>query len=97
MIKQDIVRNVAETLDMSKDEAYVIVEATLSTVGEGIAKGEDIFIRGLGTFKIVRRKAKVARNIAKGTFVEIPEHDAVKFIPCKELKNKLAKLKGNLE
>lgn len=94
MIKQDIINNVAGALDMNKDEAYVVVEATLSTIGETIAKGEDIFIRGLGTFKIITRKKKAARNINKGTSVEIPEHKAVKFVPCKELKKTLAQIKN---
>lgn len=90
MIKQDIVRKVSESLGITLDEAYAIVEVTLSALGEGIANGEDIFIRGLGTFKIITRKPKKARNISKGTFVEVPEHKAVKFIPCKELKHTLA-------
>lgn len=86
MIKQDIVRHVAQTLSMRRDDASIVVEATLSAMFEGLSRGEDVFIRGFGTFKIVTRNEKVARDICKNTFVTIPAHRTVKFIPGKELR-----------
>jgi len=46
--------------------------------------GEDIFLRGFGTFLLKQRAKKIGRNTSKGTSVNIPAHYIPAFKPCKE-------------
>ena len=47
-------------------------------------KGENIYIRGFGSFITKKRAAKIGRNIKKNIAVHIPEHHIPAFKPAKE-------------
>jgi DNA-binding protein HU-beta len=49
-----------------------------------MANGENVYLRGFGTFEIKHRAAKKGRNISKNTSVLIPAHNIPKFKPRKE-------------
>ena len=49
-----------------------------------MAEGDNVYLRGFGTFHIIERKEKVGRNISKNTSVVIPAHKIPKFKPSKE-------------
>lgn len=66
-----------------------VIDAVVSAIKNGLANKEDIFLRGFGTFKCVVRREKIGNVISKGERIVIPEHNAVKFKPCPELKNSL--------
>ena len=57
-------------------------------------KGNDIFLRGFGTFLIKQRAQKTARNITKNTTIIIPAHDIPAFKPAKEF---VSKVKTNVK
>ena len=61
----------------------------MQIIRDTLIKREDIYIRVLGTFQIVERKGKTARDITRGIEIIVPCHYAVKFKPCKELKTKV--------
>lgn len=91
MTKTDIAKNVANTVKIDMDDALAAVNATIGALRAGIMNGEDIFIRGFGTFKAVTRKEKRGRDILKNTSVVIPARKTVKLILCSELKKNLNK------
>ena len=68
-----------------------MVEAMMKAIQETICKGENIYLRGFGTFHIVKRRRKPARVISRGEQIIVPAHNIVKFKPAKIFKKKLAK------
>lgn len=59
------------------------VEAFMETVKESLAKEENVYLRGFGSFILKKRAAKTARNISKNTTLIIPEHNIPAFKPAK--------------
>ncbi|MCQ2220630.1 MAG: HU family DNA-binding protein, partial [Prevotella sp.] len=66
---------------MSRDMALDALEASMASIKESILNGEEVTLRGFGTFGLKERKEKVARNITKNTTVIIPAHKVVTFKP----------------
>ena len=55
----------------------------METVKESLAKEENVYLRGFGSFILKKRAAKTARNISKNTTLIIPEHNIPAFKPAK--------------
>ena len=81
MTKAEIISQITEKTGIDKSEVGTAVEAFISTVKDSMAQGNDIFIRGFGSFINKKKAQKVARNISKNTAMIIPEHFAPKFKP----------------
>ena len=88
MTKADLVREVAQAIGSraSKKDCGRVVDAFLAAVVETLARGEGIELRGFGTFKVRRRKARTARNPKTGEPVEVPAYDVPVFKPAKDLR-----------
>ncbi|MCQ2275215.1 MAG: integration host factor subunit beta [Bacteroidales bacterium] len=84
MTKAELVAEVAKKTGIERVAVQATIEEMMSAIKEAMAEGENVYFRGFGTFEIVRRAAKIGRNITKNTSVEIPEHNVPKFKPCKE-------------
>ena len=56
----------------------------METIKQNMARGENIYLRGFGTFLLKKRAAKTGRNISNGTSVKIPDHVIPSFKPSKE-------------
>ena len=54
-------------------------------------RNENVEIRGFGTYKIIKRKARIGRNPKNSEIVQIPEKKAVKWKMSKALFNRLKK------
>jgi DNA-binding protein HU-beta len=60
------------------------LETMFREIKESLSKGENIYIRGFGSFITKKRAAKIGRNIKKNVAVQIPEHFIPAFKPAKE-------------
>lgn len=89
MTKIEIVREIASKTGLDKKDVMVIVESMMETIKTSMADGEEIFLRGFGSFIIKHRADKTARNISKNTTVIIPAHDIPAFKPAKEFMDKV--------
>ena len=91
MTKADLVEQVAEAIGpgVTKKDCALIVDGFLNAVKQALAEGEHIEIRGFGTFKVRRRKARSARNPRTGEAVEVPARQVPVFKPSKNLKAKV--------
>lgn len=89
MTKAEIATRIYEQTGIEKTAVLAVVESFMETVKESLTDGENVYLRGFGTFGVIERKEKVGRNISKGTSVVIPAHKIPKFKPCKEFKNKV--------
>lgn len=90
MTKQELSTALAAKAKLSKSQATDAVEGFMDVLKDALNRGENIYLRGFGTFKIEKRAAKKARIISTGQTVTVPEHNVVKFIPSVELKKTLS-------
>jgi DNA-binding protein HU-beta len=96
--KADLINNIAEQTGVPKVDVLVSLESFFSNVKQTLAEGENIYIRGFGSFVTKKRAAKVGRNIKKNTSVYIPEHFIPAFKPAKEFVDEVKKIKtSNIE
>lgn len=83
MTKADIVARIAQQTGVEKAVAMTVVEAFMETVKDSVVAGNEVFLRGFGSFIIKKRAIKVARNISKNTTIVIPAHSVPVFKPAK--------------
>lgn len=83
MTKADIVSEIAKSTGVEKAQAQVVVEAFMESIKNSMIDGNNVYLRGFGSFIIKKRAKKVARNISKNTTIEIPEHNIPAFKPSK--------------
>lgn len=91
MTKAEIVAQISSETGIEKEKALKVIEAFMIVVKDNIVNGEDIFLRGFGTFTTKTRKKKIGRLIKENKSVEVPEHKIPYFKPCEEFKSKLVK------
>ena len=84
MTKIELVREIAAKTGLENKDVMVVVESLMQTIKTSMADGEEVFLRGFGSFIIKHRADKTARNISKNTTVIIPAHDIPAFRPSKE-------------
>ncbi len=84
MTKSDLVNEIAIKTGLDKIVVQETVETFFRVVKNSMAGGQNIYIRGFGTFQVKKRAAKKARNIQKNTTINITEHFVPKFKPSKE-------------
>lgn len=83
MTKADIVARIAQQTGVEKAVAMTVVEAFMETVKDSMVAGNEVFLRGFGSFIIKKWAKKVARNISKNTTIVIPAHSVPAFKPAK--------------
>ena len=89
MTKADIVNEVAKAQGVEKVVAQKVVEGFMESVKNSLAKGENVYLRGFGSFVVKKRAKKTARNISKNTTIVIPAHNIPSFKPAKVFVSKV--------
>lgn len=86
MTKAEVVKEVSKSTGIEATTVMAVVEGFMEAVKGSLAKENNVYLRGFGTFEVKTRKQKTARNIAKNTTVVIPEHKVPAFKPCEDFK-----------
>jgi len=90
--KAEVINQIAQQTGIDKTEVSITMESFFSIVKDQMAQGENIYVRGFGSFVNKKRAQKVARNISKGTRIVVEEHYIPSFKPSKKfvdlIKNK---------
>jgi len=89
MTKAEIVAVVANKTGVEKVAVQSVVEAFMETVKSSMMNGENVYLRGFGSFTIKRRAEKTGRNISKNTTLIIPAHNIPAFKPAKTFVNQV--------
>ena len=84
MRKSDLVNNIAEKTGIPKVDVWMTVETLFKEIKLNVVEGNNIYIRGFGSFSPKKRAEKIGRNIKKNTIVKIPEHYIPAFKPSDE-------------
>ena len=91
MTKADIVNEIAKRTGIEKANVLETVEKFMEIVKESLAHGENVYLRGFGSFIIKVRSEKTARNITKEVTITIPAHDIPAFKPSKAFVGQIKK------
>ncbi|MDD8019380.1 MAG: integration host factor subunit beta [Bacteroidota bacterium] len=86
MTKADIVDIIASGTGLTKVETEAVVDGFIQTVIASLRDGKNIEIRGFGSFKVKKRKGRMARNPRTGEQVPVQDHYVPIFKVSKELK-----------
>lgn len=87
MTKADIVERISATTGLTKKDTAMVINRFFEVVTEALSQGNNIEIRGFGSFKVKTRRARKARNPRTGETVDVPERQVPTFKPSKELKD----------
>ena len=89
MTKADVISEIAEKTGIDKADVQATVEAFFAVVKDSMSHGENIYVRGFGSFVNKKRAKKIARNISKNTAIVIDEHFIPSFKPSKVFVEKI--------
>ena len=86
MNKKELIDNVAEGADLTKEAAGAAVDALLDSIVSTLKSGDSVRIAGFGNFEVTKRKASTGRNPRTGEAIQIPAAMVPKFKAGKALK-----------
>jgi len=89
MTKAEIVNEIVNKTGIERIAVEATVEGIMETIKGSMIKGENVYLRGFGSFVVKKRAEKVGRNITKNTSVTIPAHNIPAFKPSKEFVEKV--------
>jgi len=81
--KADVISQIAEKTGIDKADVTTTVETLFAVVKDSMAEGDNIYVRGFGSFVNKKRAKKIARNISQNTAIVIDEHYVPSFKPSK--------------
>jgi len=83
MRKADLVNIISEKTGVPKVDVLVSLEMFFNEVKSSLSGGENVYVRGFGSFVIKKRAKKIGRHIKQNKAIEIPEHYIPAFKPAK--------------
>jgi DNA-binding protein HU-beta len=91
MTKAELVSAIAQRTGIEKATVLGTIEEFMSVMKETMSKGENVYLRGFGSFILKRRAEKIGRNITKNTSIKIPAHYIPAFKPARPFSNEVKK------
>jgi DNA-binding protein HU-beta len=83
MRKADLVAAISDKTGVPKVDVLVTLETFFKEVKGSLSSGENVYVRGFGSFVIKKRAKKIGRHIKRNESIEIPEHFIPSFKPAK--------------
>jgi DNA-binding protein HU-beta len=83
MTKAELVSEIAVKTGIEKVAVQEAVETLMKVIKNSLTNGENVYLRGFGSFIVKKRAKKTGRNISKNTTIIIPEHFIPSFKPAK--------------
>ncbi|MBL7813292.1 MAG: HU family DNA-binding protein [Bacteroidetes bacterium] len=94
MTKSEIVNEIAVRTGLEKTAIADTLDNFFIVAKNAMVGGNNIYLRGFGTFELKKRETKVARNIKRNTSLVVPAHFVARFKPAKEF---AVQIKGSKE
>ena len=93
MTKADLIAKISEETGLERHEVTRGLESMMDFIKTSQPNGQNVYLRGFGSFVVRERKQKTGRNISKNTTIIIPAHNIPSFKPAKvfvdQVKNKV--------
>ena len=83
MTKAEIVANISNKLGIEKVDVQLTVESLMQEIINSLENGENVYLRGFGSFIVKKRAEYTARNKKKNPTIKIPAHTIPAFKPSK--------------
>tara|TARA_B100000989_G_scaffold225704_1_gene172927 strand:- start:198 stop:479 length:282 start_codon:yes stop_codon:yes gene_type:complete len=83
MTKAELVAKIASNLGLEKNEVLATIEDFMEEIKNSLSEGENVYLRGFGSFTVKKRAEKKGRNISKNVTIKIPAHCIPSFKPAK--------------
>lgn len=83
MTKAEVIVEIASKTGLEKNDVSTVLEAFFAVVKTSLSNGENVYVRGFGSFNVKERKQKVGRIISQNTSIVIPAHYVPSFKPAK--------------
>ena len=83
MTKADIVNEIVKETGMDRNEVLKVVETFMDSVKGSLSNGNNVYLRGFGSFIVKTRAEKTGRDITRKKSVIIPAHNIPAFKPSK--------------
>ena len=83
MTKADLVSDISDKTGVERIAVQAAVEAFMESIKLSLEKGENVYLRGFGSFVVKERAEKTGRNISMNTTLIIPAHNIPSFKPSK--------------
>ena len=95
MTKAELIAEIASKTGVEKVAVKETVESMMNVIKNTLSAGDNVHLRGFGSFIVKKRAKKTGRNISKNTSIVIPEHSIPAFKPAKTFGDKIKKVKLN--
>ena len=89
MRKADLVNRISDRTGIAKVDVLVTLESFFKEIKESLKNGENVYVRGFGSFIVKKRKQKIGRIIKRNVAIVIPEHFIPAFKPAKTFMQKV--------
>jgi len=86
MTKADLIDEVSRVVEISRNDAEIIVDSLVASIVEALREGDKVEIRGFGSFRTRQRAGRLGRNPKTGEAVEVPPKSVAFFNPSKGLR-----------
>jgi len=92
MVRSELIQKLCnQHPNLLRKDVEKILEIIFLEITEALCRGENVEIRGFGTYKKIKRKARIGRNPKNSESVKIPEKNAIKWKMSKTFFNRLNK------
>ena len=91
MTKAELISLISKSTGAEKSEVLNVVTSFMAEIRKSLEEGENVYLRGFGSFIVKKRAEKKARNISKNITIVIPEHHIPAFKPAKVFIDAIAK------
>ena len=92
MVRSELLQKLCDLHpNLLRKDVEKILEIIFLEITSALREGENVEIRGFGTYKIIKRKARIGRNPKNSELVQIPEKNAIKWKMSKIFFNRLNK------
>jgi len=87
MNKAQFIEKVAESTGLSKRDSAIVVNACIDALTDGIVEDGTVSLVNFGSFHVVQRAARKARNLTTGEEITVPSRRVPTFKPSRQLKD----------
>ena len=92
MVKSELIQKLCNSYpNILRKDIEKVLDIIFLEITEALRRGESIEIRGFGSYKVIKRKARVGRNPKNSEMVKIPEKKAIKWKMSKTMYKRLNK------
>jgi len=91
MKKRTIIENTKKEVNLTNKQSQEVINTIFDTISKALIQGENVKIRGFGTFKITNYKERNGRNPKTGEKIVIPAKRVIRLNVAKDLKNEIQK------